>query len=113
MMCVPPGWCAHSNTMIVPISVIPAVSYAFAPHCSSINALVCGIDPAGSPDRISRLTFEPRKSTPSTSASCASRSAYVGVDATTVAPKSMIWRTRASVVWAPPGTFSTPIFSIA
>ena len=34
---------------------------------------------------------------PRTAASCASRSAYVGVEATTVAPKSMIWRTRASV----------------
>ncbi len=46
-------------------------------------------------------------------ASWASRSAYVGVEATTVAPKSMIWRTRASVVCAPPGTLSTPTFSIA
>ena len=65
MMCVPPGWCEHSNTMIVPISVMPAVSNALAPHCSSISALVCGIDPAGSPDRISRDTAEPRRSTPS------------------------------------------------
>ena len=89
--------------MIVPISVMPAVSYALAPHCSSISALVCGIEPAGSPDRISRLTFDPRRSTPSRSASWARRIAYVGVAATTVAPKSMIWRTRASVVCAPPG----------
>ena len=75
MMCVPPGWCAHSNTMIVPISVMPAVSNAFAPHSSSISALVCGIEPAGSPDRISRLTADPRRSIPSSSASWARRSA--------------------------------------
>ena len=44
--------------MIVPISVIPAVSNALAPHSSSISALVCGIEPAGSPDRISRCTLD-------------------------------------------------------
>ena len=69
MMCVPPGWWEHSNTMIVPISVIPAVSNVCAPHCSSISALVCGIEPAGSPDRMTRLTAEPRRSMPSTCAS--------------------------------------------
>ena len=65
MMCVPPGCCSHSNTMIVPISVMPAVSNALAPHCSSISALVWGIEPAGSPERISRDTAEPRRSIPS------------------------------------------------
>jgi len=75
MMWVPPGWCVHSNTMIVPISVMPAVSYAFAPHCSSISAFVCGIEPAGSPDRINRCTFEPGRSIPNCEASCASRNA--------------------------------------
>ena len=55
MMCAPPGWWSHSNMMIVPTSVMPAVSAAFAPHCSSMSALVAGIEPAGSPERISAL----------------------------------------------------------
>ena len=28
MMCTPPGWWLHSNTMMVPISVMPAVALA-------------------------------------------------------------------------------------
>ena len=75
MMCVPPGWWAHSNTMIVPISVMPAVSKALAPHCSSISALVCGMEPAGSPERMRRLTAEPGRSIPRVWASWARRSA--------------------------------------
>src|SRR6266571_1052754 len=35
MMCVPPGWCEHSKIMMVPSSVMPAVSPHFAPHASS------------------------------------------------------------------------------
>src|SRR6266568_1542787 len=31
-MCVPPGWCEHSKIMMVPSSVMPAVSPPFAPH---------------------------------------------------------------------------------
>jgi hypothetical protein len=75
MMWVPPGWWEHSKIMIVPISVIPAVSPALAPHSRSISALVCGIDPAGSPDRIRRRTGLAPRSMPSRSASWASRSA--------------------------------------
>ncbi len=54
MMWVPPGWWLHSKIMMVPISVMPAVSPALAPQSRSIRALVWGIDPAGSPDRMSR-----------------------------------------------------------
>ena len=98
MMCVPPGWRSHSNIMIVPSSVMPAVSAAFAPHCSSISVFVAGIEPAGSPDRMSRLTGPFARSMPRDLASCAIRSAYVGVEQTTVAPMSTIALTRASVV---------------
>ena len=64
MMCVPPGCAAHSKIMIVPSSVIPAVSPAFAPHSLSMSALVAGIDPAGSPERITRRTFDDARSIP-------------------------------------------------
>jgi hypothetical protein len=75
MMCVPPGWDSHSKIMIVPSSVIPAVSPAFAPHCSSMSALVAGMEPAGSPERISRSTELPARSIPSAFASWAMRRA--------------------------------------
>ena len=75
MMWVPPGCFSHSKIMIVPTSVIPAVSAAFAPHWSSISFLVAGIDPAGSPERIRRLTDEEARSTPIAFASWAMRRA--------------------------------------
>jgi hypothetical protein len=75
MMWVPPGWWRHSKIMMVPISVMPAVSPALAPQSRSIRALVWGMDPAGSPDRISRWTGLAARSTSSRSASWASRRA--------------------------------------
>ena len=75
MMCAPPGWWSHSNMMIVPTSVMPAVSAAFAPHCSSMSAFVAGMEPAGSPESSTRWTGPLARSMPSDWASCAMRSA--------------------------------------
>ncbi len=75
MMCAPPGWWSHSNIMIVPISVMPAVSPTFAPHCSSIIRFDAGIEPAGSPETMSRGPTPFARSMPISRASCAMRSA--------------------------------------
>ena len=75
MMCVPPDCPAHSKIMMVPSSVMPAVSPAFAPHCSSISFFVAGIEPAGSPDSMTFSTLLDARSIPSDRASCAIRNA--------------------------------------
>src|SRR5437762_2077918 len=55
--------------------VDPSADATFVPHSSSSRRLVAGIEPPGSPERISRLTGLPARSTPIDLASCAIRSA--------------------------------------
>ena len=59
-----------------------------------MSFFVAGMEPAGSPERMTFSTLLAARSIPSALASWAMRSAYVGVEATTVAPVSTIWFTR-------------------
>jgi hypothetical protein len=114
MMCVPPGCRAHSKIMIVPISVMPAVSPTLAPQADSSCRFTAGIEPAGSPDTITLSTLLSRaRSMPIPVAACHIRKAYVGVEHTAVTPISTIVRTRPSVVADPDGRTRQPIFSQA
>src|SRR5439155_4779399 len=102
---------AEQLNPVGPSSVIPVRSNAEADHAASMAPLVSGIEAPGSPAWIVTRTDDSARSTLMPRATSARRSAYVGVDRSTVAPRSRMVRTRCSLVIEPPDLQSAPSLS--
>ena len=91
-----------------PTSVIPVWSKHEAPYADSIAARVAGMLAPGSPAWIVTRNGDKARSTPRPRPTSAIRSAYVGVESSTVASRSRRLRTRCSVVIPAPESASAP-----
>ena len=87
---------------------MPVWSNETAEYAASIAARVAGIDAPGSPAWMVVRIDAAETLTPISRATSARRSAYVGVHSSTVAPRSSMFRTRCSLVIAPPEMHSAP-----
>src|SRR5439155_27240197 len=91
-----------------PISVVPVWSNDVTPKASSIRDRIAGIDAPGSPAWIETRSADRERSTPSSRATSARRSAYVGVHTRTVAWVAMSASSRSLEDIAPPEIARAP-----